>query len=154
MAEKSKLEEIGGRPESIGRASAKRLKDQEGIVKASDASFVSRLAKKTFGSPLSDLSNKELNKLVGLPVMVERARRAELSSKAYLDAILRDFSKLGGKYGHRVGKDARNRKAGIDAMVESARELVKKRSKNALRKAHGGKVHRGRQASGSSEKAR
>ena len=149
MAEKSKLEEIGGRPESLGRASAKRLKDQEGIVKASDVSFASRLAKKTFGSPLSDLSNKELNKLVGLPAMAERARRAELSSKAYLDAILRDFSELGGKYGRRVGKDARNRKLGIDTMVESARELVKQRSKNALRKAHGGRA-----AESSAEKSR
>ena len=133
-------------PERVGRASAKRLKDQEGIVKASDATFVGRLAKKMFGSPLSDLSNKELNKLSGLPAIGERARRRELSKKAYLDAILRDFSELGGTYGTRVGRDARNRKLGIDTMVESARKLTKQRSKNALRKALGGKVHRGRKA--------
>ena len=154
MAEKSKLEEIGGSPERIGRASAKRLKDQEGIVKASDASFVRRLAKETFGSPLSDLSNKELNKLVGLPAMAERARRAELSNRAYLDAVLRDFTKLGGEYGRRVGKDARNRRLGIDTMVEGARKLKKEQDKNALRKASGGKVSRGRSASTSAEKAR
>ena len=82
MADKSKLEEMGGMPERIGRASSKRVKDQEGIVKASDASFASRLAKKVFGSPLSDLSNKELNKLAGLPAMAERARRKELGNKA------------------------------------------------------------------------
>ena len=131
MAKKSKLEEMGGKPERIGRASSKRVKDQEGIVKASDASFVSRLAKKTFGSPLSDLSNKELNKLVGLPAMRERARRKELSNRAYLDAILRDFSELGGKYGRRVGKDARNRKAEIDAMVAAAKKL---KGSNDMRK--------------------
>ena len=122
MANKSKLEEMGGKPERIGRASSKRVKDQEGIVKASDASFASRLAKKVFGSPLSDLSNKELNKLAGLPAMAERARRKELGKKAYLDAILRDFSELGGKFGHRVGKDARNRRSRVDTMMENLRK--------------------------------
>lgn len=109
-------------PERVGRASAERLKDQEGIVKASDATFVSRLAKKMFGAPLSDLSNKELSKLSGLPAIGERARRRELSKKAYLDAILRDYSELGGKYGTRVGKDARNRKLAIDTMTENLRK--------------------------------
>ena len=122
MANKSKLEEMGGKPERIGRASSKRVKDQEGIVKASDASFASRLAKKVFGSPLSDLSNKELSKLAGLPAMAERARRKELGKKAYLDAILRDFSELGGKYGSKVGRAARDSKAGVDAMMENLRK--------------------------------
>ena len=122
MANKSKLEEMGGMPERIGRASSKRVKDQEGIVKASDASFASRLAKKIFGAPLSDLSNKELDKLAGLPAMAERARRKELGNKAYLDAILRDFSELGGKFGRRVGKDARNRRSRVDTMMENLRK--------------------------------
>ena len=122
MADKSKLEEIGGKPERIGRASSQRVKDQEGIVKASDASFASRLAKKVFGSPLSDLSNKELNKLSGLPAMAERARRKELGKKAYLDAILRDFSELGGKYGSKVGRAARDSKSGVDTMMENLRK--------------------------------
>ena len=131
MTEKSKLEEIGGKPERIGRASSKRLKDQEGVVKASDASFASRLAKKIFGAPLSDLSNKELNKLAGLPAMAERARRKELSKKAYLDAILRDFSELGGKYGTKVGREARDAKAGVDTMMENLR---KRKGSNDMRK--------------------
>jgi len=122
MANKSKLEKMGGRPERIGRASSKRVKDQEGIVKASDASFASRLAKKIFGSPLSDLSNKELNKLAGLPAMAERARRKELGNKAYLDAILRDFSELGGKYGTKVGREARDAKSGVDTMMKNLRK--------------------------------
>lgn len=131
-------------PERVGRASAERLKDQEGVVKASDATFASRLAKKMFGSPLSDLSDKELDKLAGLPAMGERARRRELSKKAYLDAILRDFSKLGGEYGTKVGRAARESKLGVDTMVENARK------RNNMR--YGGKACRGRKAAGSAEK--
>lgn len=140
MADKSKLEEMGGKPERIGRASSKRVKDQEGVVKASDASFVSRLAKKVFGSPLSDLSNKELKKLAGLPAMSERARRKRLNNKAYLDAILRDYSELGGKYGTAVGKEARNTKAKVDTMVEFAREFNRKNNKGSQDFRKGGMV--------------
>jgi len=120
MANKSKLEEMGGKPEGIGRASSKRMKDQEGIVKASDASFAGRLAKKMFGSPISDLSNKELNKLRGLPAMMERAERRELTKKAYLDAILRDYSELGGKFGSSVGREARENRARVNNMLRNS----------------------------------
>ena len=135
MAKKSKFEEMGAHPESIGRASSKRVKDQEGVVKASDASYVSRLAKKLFGAPLADLSNKELDKLSGLPAMAERARRRKLTKKAYLDAILRDYSELGGKFGTRVGKDARNRRGEIANMVE-----VMKKHKGSTDMRKGGMV--------------
>ena len=101
------------------------------IIRASDNSALKRMAKKYFGAKyVKEMTDKELQQMRDKPdsvfgklkrmggVDVERARRKYLTDKAYKDAILRDFTKVGGKYGSSVGRKAREVKASIARLTK------------------------------------
>mgnify|MGYP003121575067 CR=1 FL=1 len=121
------------------------------VVRASDASALRRFAKKHLGAEyLSDKTDKELQKIADAPDSVfgkikrqgrvagERARRKDLTSKAYPDAILRDYSEAGGRYGKKVGRAARDSRGSVDAMVGNLRKNKNKKYGGAVMKARGG----------------
>ncbi len=125
-------------------------KKKKKVVRASDASAIKRIAKERFGAEfLADKTDKELQAILDAPdsvfgkmkrqgnVGVERARRKALTDKAYPDAVLRDFSEAGGKYGEKVGRAARDARGGVDAMVENIRKS-KKNNNGAVMKKRGG----------------
>lgn len=125
-------------------------KKKKKIIRASDASAIKRFAKKNLGAEfLADKTDKELQAILDTPDSVfgtfkrqgnvggERARRKALTDKAYPDAVLRDYSEAGGKYGKKVGRAARDARAGVDAMVEKIRKSKKKKN-GVVMKARGG----------------
>jgi len=115
------------------------------IIRASDNSAVKRLVKKYFGIKyLKEITDKELQQMRDQPASVfgklknmgkvdgERARRKNLTEKAYKDAILRDFTKVGGKYGSSVGREAREVKANIARLTKGTKigsKTTKKKKK-------------------------
>jgi|TARA_R100000482_G_scaffold123821_1_gene74730 hypothetical protein len=126
------------------------MSDKKKIVRASDASAIKRFAKEKFGTEyLADMTDKELQALADMPGSVfdnikragavagERARRKALTDEAYPDAILRDFSEAGGKYGKKVGRAARDSRGSVDAMVENIRR-AKRMNNGAVMKKRGG----------------
>mgnify|MGYP003671944308 FL=1 len=115
------------------------------IIRASDNSAIKRLVKKYFGIKyLKEITDKELQQMRDQPASVfgklknmgkvdgERARRKNLTEKAYKDAILRDFTKVGGKYGSSVGREAREVKANIARLTKDIKissKTTKKKKK-------------------------
>ena len=124
-------------------------KKKKKIVRATDASALNRLRKKLGVEFLEDMTDKELQAVLDTPdsvfgkmkrqgsVGAERARRKALTDKAYPDAVLRDFSEAGGKYGEKVGRAARDARGGVDAVVENIRKS-KKNNNGAVMKKRGG----------------
>ena len=117
------------------------------IVRATDASILNRLRKKLGVKFLKDMTDKELQAVLDAPDSVfgkmkrqgkvgfERARRKDLTDKAYPDKILRDFTKVGGKYGDKVGKKAREARSRVDTALAEIRKKKKKNSgSNDMRK--------------------
>ena len=117
--------------------------EKKKIVKASDATILRRLAKKLFGKPMSDLTNAELKKIADgayfSDANVTLKQREAAARKIYQDKILRDDTELGGKYGSRVGKKAREARAGVENMMKKVREY-KKKNKGANDMRMGGMV--------------
>ena len=113
------------------------MADKKKMVRASDASMMKRLAKKFLGAELlEDMTEAEMRQRLEKPMSVfgrmqaqaevarELGRRDDLLNKAYKDSILRDFSKAGGEFGrNKVGREARDTRAGIDAMLGNIRKM-------------------------------
>ena len=127
-------------------------KKNKKVVRASDASAIKRIAKERFGAEfLADRTDKELQAILDTPDSVfgkmkrqgkvagERARRKALTNKAYPDAVLRDFSEAGGKYGKKVGRAARDARGRVDAMVENIRKVKRMNNGGAVMPGRGGK---------------
>ena len=103
------------------------------IVKASDASVVKRTAKKLGINLLEDMTDAQLKKIARNSAAMDALKASEIltqrekmAERAYKDKILRDETKYGGKYGSRVGKKAREARAGVENMMEKVRAIAKK----------------------------
>ena len=126
-------------------------KKKKKVVRATDASALNRLRKKLGVEFLEDMTDKELQAVLDTPdsvfgtmkrqgnVGAERARRKALTDKAYPDAVLRDFSEAGGKYGKKVGRAARDARGRVDAMVENIRKVKRMNNGGAVMPGRGGK---------------
>ena len=116
------------------------MSNEKKIVRASDANIFKRMAKKYTGQVYpEDMTDAQLQALLDKPNSVfgkakaqalvgrERSRRKALTKKAYDDAPLRE-----------AVREARNKRLGIETMVENARKF------NKANKARGGAVMKAR----------